>query len=80
MSNRITFDEAVEWCLKYNIEIDPNGSKGSGTQLLYYHIDSQKGEIVEISKYEKRLQDAVFEMKKEIGETPEVGTFKKGTM
>jgi len=73
----LDFDASLQWCLDYNVEIDPDGAVGRGVRLFYYFVDKDSGETIEVSRFASSLIEAVVAMRKEIGKTPKVGIFKK---
>jgi len=78
----MTFDEAIDWCLRYGIEIDPDSPDKSYkvkglTKLQYCHLNKNTQEYVRVVKTGSTLIEAVVEMMKEIGEMPEEGIFLK---
>lgn len=78
----MTFDEAIDFCLAYKIEIDPETpdksykSKGL-TRLEYCSLDKEKDEYIRVVKVAKTLVEAVEQMQQEIGKDPKVGIFVK---
>jgi hypothetical protein len=74
--NNKLFDDALEWCISYNIEIDPLGGDGKGTHLTYHYLDTSQGICIDESVYAESLEDAVAQMKKKIGEKPIIGYFR----
>ena len=72
-----TFNDALYWCVRYRVEIDPNGGEDGVQKLLYTIYEKGTGERVQVFKSDPDLVTCVNMMIDEIGLHPQDGVLNK---